>query len=206
MIFFFLKAWMLGIAIAAPIGPIGMLCINKTLEFGIKGALIVGLGAAFADGVYGMIAALGITAISQIMLNSSNILRLIGGIFLLYLAYKEFYSVNKAKAANIKSKKIINQIISIFFLTLTNPMTILTFIGIFASIGSITTSSLDSIIVVIGIFFGSMTWWLILGATVTTIKQKIPITWFEKVKLISCVILVFFGLFSILESIKNFIR
>ena len=89
ILLYLFKACMIGIAIAAPVGPIGMLCIKKTLELGIKGALLVGLGAALADSVYGLIAALGLTTVSNIMVTSSSALKLIGGIFLLYLAYKE---------------------------------------------------------------------------------------------------------------------
>lgn len=205
MMFYFFKAWIIGIAIAAPVGPIGMLCIKKTLEFGIKGALIVGFGAALADSIYGIIATFSINTISQIMLNKSNILKLIGSIFLLYIAYREFCSSKSKKMAHIKDKHIINQLVTVFFLTLTNPMTILTFIGVFASIGTLTASTPESMIIVAGIFFGSITWWIILGMIIATIKQKIPNTWFEKIKLISCIILICFALFSIFESVKNFI-
>ena len=104
ILLYLFKAWMIGIAIAAPVGPIGMLCIKKTLELGIKGALLVGLGAAFADSVYGLIAALGLTAVSHIMISGSGALKLIGGIFLLYLAYKEAKSGVASNEAKVSEK------------------------------------------------------------------------------------------------------
>lgn len=89
ILLYLFKAWMIGIAIAAPVGPIGMLCIKKTLELGIKGALLVGLGAAFADSVYGLIAALGLTAVSHIMISGSGALKLIGVYFYCTLPIKK---------------------------------------------------------------------------------------------------------------------
>lgn len=203
MLLYLLKAWMIGIAIAAPVGPIGMLCIKKTLELGIKGALLVGLGAALADSVYGLIAALGLTAISHIMIAGDTYLKLIGGIFLLYLAYKEAKSNPSNKEAHVNDKNQIKLVGEVFFLTITNPMTILSFVGIFASIGTGSSSTLESIAMVVGIFLGSMTWWCILGATISKIKHKLPKTWCERIKWISCFILGTFGLVAIFSSLMK---
>lgn len=198
---YFLKSWMIGIAIAAPVGPIGMLCIKKTLEMGIKGALIVGLGAALADSVYGLIAALGLTAVSHMMLASSSVLKLIGGIFLLYLAYREAKSTVAIHEARVTEKSQMKLVGEVFFLTITNPMTILSFLGIFASIGTGTSSTLESITMVIGIFLGSMTWWFVLGTIITKVKHKLPEIWLERIKWISCFVLASFGLFAIFSSL-----
>ena len=203
MLLYLLKAWMIGIAIAAPVGPIGMLCIKKTLELGIKGALLVGLGAALADSVYGLIAALGLTAISHIMIAGDTYLKLIGGIFLLYLAYKEAKSNPSNKEAHVNGKNQIKLVGEVFFLTITNPMTILSFVGIFASIGTGSSSTLESIAMVVGIFLGSMTWWCILGATISKIKHKLSKIWCERIKWISCFILGTFGLVAIFSSLMK---
>lgn len=194
---------MIGIAIAAPVGPIGMLCITKTLEVGIKGALLVGLGAALADSAYGLIAALGVTAISHIMIAGDTYLKLIGGIFLLYLAYKEAKSKPSNKEAQVNGKNQLRLVAEVFFLTITNPMTILSFVGIFASIGTGSSSTLESTAMVAGIFLGSMTWWYILGATISKIKHKLPKIWRERIKWISCFIMVSFGLGAIFTASMN---
>ncbi len=203
ILLYLFKAWMIGIAIAAPVGPIGMLCIKKTLELGMKGALLVGLGAALADSVYGLIAALGLTAVSHIMISGSGALKLIGGIFLLYLAYKEAKSGVASNEAHVSEKSRIKLVSEVFFLTLTNPMTILSFVGIFASIGAGSSSTLESITMVVGIFLGSMTWWCVLGAVITKIKHKLPKIWLERIKWVSCFILASFGLVAIFSSLMN---
>ncbi|WP_206537267.1 LysE family translocator [Holospora elegans] len=194
---------MIGIAIAAPVGPIGMLCIKKTLELGIKGALLVGLGAALADSVYGLIAALGLTAVSHIMTQVAGALKLIGGIFLLYLAYKEAKSGVASNEAHVSEKSRIKLVSEVFFLTLTNPMTILSFVGIFASIGAGSSQGLESITMVVGIFLGSMTWWCVLGTVITKIKHNLPKIWLERIKWVSCFILASFGLVAIFSSLMN---
>lgn len=201
ILLYLFKAWMIGFAIAAPVGPIGMLCIKKTLELGLKGALLVGFGAALADSMYGMIAALGLTAISHIMLDKASTLKLIGGTFLLYLAYKEARSEGANSEAHVKSKSQIKLVSEVFFLTVTNPMTILSFIGIFASISTSATSIIESAIMVFGIFLGSMTWWYLLGYVISKIKHKLPNTWLTKIKWASCFILAGFGLLAILGSL-----
>lgn len=203
ILLYLFKAWMIGMAVALPVGPIGMLCIKKTLELGIKGALLVGLGASLADSVYGLIAALGLTAVSHIMIAGSCALKLIGGVFLLYLAYKEAKSAVASNEAHVSEKGHFKLVSEVFFLTLTNPMTILSFVGIFASIGAGSASTLESIMMVVGIFLGSMTWWCVLGTVITKIKHKLPKIWLERIKWISCFILASFGLVAILSSFMN---
>jgi len=197
MLILFIKACLIGFAIAAPVGPIGMLCIKKTLESGLKGALLVGFGAALADSVYGLIAGLGLSAISNALLEHTHIIKITGGIFLLYLAYKEARSVNSSKHTHIKNTHWIKQIGEVFFLTITNPMTILSFIGIFASISGGVSSAKDSLFMVLGIFTGSMLWWLTLGILVSSIKHKLPKPWIDRIKYISAIILGLFGAYAL---------
>lgn len=201
ILLYLFKSWVIGIAIAAPVGPIGMLCIKKTLELGIKAALLVGLGAALADSVYGLIAALGLTAISSIMVENSFMLRLAGGILLLYLAYKEAIGMKVNNAACVKGNTPIGLIIGVFFLTVSNPMTILSFIGIFSSINTGPLTTLESITMVLGVFLGSMTWWCVLGISIHKIKHKLPKIWLERIKWVSCFILASFGLMAIFSSL-----
>lgn len=197
---------MIGFAIAAPIGPIGLLCIKKTLELGFKGALLVGLGASLADGLYALFAALGLSAISSILLDKTPIIKLIGGLFLLYLAYKEARNVSSGSEAQVKNKTPLKVVGEVFFLTLTNPMTILSFISVFASMSSGPTSLGQSVLMVLGVFSGSMAWWCILGGGVMAIKDEIPPVWLGRIKWISCFVLAAFGLFSIFDSVRNWYK
>lgn len=197
MITHFFEAWLIGLAIAAPVGPIGMLCIRKTLETGMTGAISVGLGAALADGVYGLIAALGLTAISHFLLAQSVYIKLVGGILLLYLSYNELaQSPSQSKEAKPHQKGYGRLTLNVFFLTLTNPATILSFIGIFASIGGGTASMTEMILLVLGVFIGSMSWWIILGSIIVGIRHKLPQEWIDRIRYLSAVILGGFGLFA----------
>jgi len=202
LILYLLKAWLIGIAVAAPVGPIGTLCIRKTLELGFMGAIAVGLGAALADGVYGLIAALGLTAISHFLLQKIVIIKVVGGLFLLYLAYAEIKSkTNNSGTTLDKNKNLARLTFGVFFLTITNPMTILSFIGIFASIGSGgATTTAETLAMVIGIFLGSMTWWVILGSIIVKIKHKLPESALQGIRYLSALILAGFGLFAIAGS------
>ncbi len=197
-----MEAWLIGLAIAAPVGPIGMLCIRKTLELGLIGAIAVGLGAALADSVYGLVAALGLTAVSHFLLEKAIYIKLVGGAFLLYLAYKELKVKPTTKLASIgKSKHMSRLVTEVFFLTLTNPATILTFIGIFAGIGGGDVSTTEMMLLVMGIFLGSMTWWLFLGTLIVKIKHKLPEGWFHHIRTLSAIILGGFGLWAIVSSV-----
>lgn len=202
MLFFTLaKAWVVGMAIAAPVGPIGMLCIRKTLELGFLGTIAVGLGAALADSIFGFIAALGVTAISHFLLEKVGVIKVIGGMFLFYLAYKEVHSEPMTSKISSQLKPLSKLIAEIFVLTLTNPMTILCFIGIFSTIGGGGSSIVELSTIVVGVFLGSMTWWLVLGAIVIKIKHKLPKIWMNRVRYIAAVILGGCGIVAIASVI-----
>ena len=196
---YFLQAIGIGLAVAAPVGPIGLLCIRKTLEIGLIGALSVGLGAALADSVYGFIAGSGLTIISTVLLNKIQEIKIIGSIFLCYLAYKEIREKPNNKEINQPLKNIFSIITSTFLLTITNPMTILIFLGIFSSIAGETIHFSDALWMVLGIFTGSMLWWLILGSIVLKIKHYLSPKWTQGIKFLSAGILLGFASWSIIS-------
>ena len=132
---FIWKGLILGFAIAAPVGPIGILCIRRTLQFGRFSGLFSGLGAAAADMVYAIIAAFGLTFISNVLIAGRFWMQLIGGLFLLYLGWKTYFSPVCDKTGTVSHTSLWNDFVSTFFLTITNPMTILSFLAIFAGFG-----------------------------------------------------------------------
>src|SRR6185295_11026735 len=99
MLALFLKGLIIGFAIAAPVGPIGVLCIQRSLHDGFKIGLMTGFGAALADGTYGLIAGFGLTALSSLLIDHQFWIRLIGGLFLLYLGIKLFLTQPREKSA-----------------------------------------------------------------------------------------------------------
>ena len=172
---FFLKGLILGFSIAAPVGPIGVLCIRKTLQYGKSSGFFSGLGAAVADAIYAMIAAFGLTLISNFLISGQFWLRLIGGGFLLYLGWKTFFSSPDGEVRKVTHSTLLNDFVSTFFLTMTSPMTILSFLAVFAGVGlsSLQGSHLQATILVVGVFLGSAFWWLILSEGVTLFRKKV---------------------------------
>ncbi len=172
-----LKGLVMGFSIAAPVGPIGVLCIRRTLGNGILHGVVSGLGTASADAIYGCIAAFGITAVSDFLIGSQLGLRLVGGLFLLYLGYSTFRSVPAEKAATAGGGGLgglAGACTSAFFLTLTNPMTIVSFAAVFAGLGlgSAPGSRASAALLVFGVFAGSMLWWLFLSGTVHILRSR----------------------------------
>ena len=171
----FFKGIILGFSIAAPVGPIGILCIRKTLQFGRFSGFFSGLGAAVADALYAVIAAFGLTIISDLLMAGQFWLRLVGGGFLLYLGWKTFFAKIHNKPPEISHTTLLNDFISTFFLTITNPMTILAFLAIFAGVGlsTIEKSNWEAAALVLGVFLGSAAWWLLLSEGVTLFRKQV---------------------------------
>jgi len=162
---FFLKGIMIGFVIAAPVGPIGVLCARRTLLHGRRAGFFSGMGAATADSLYGFIAAFGLSFISDLLVAHQTALRLFGGSILVYLGVKAFAAHPVKKNELPKSARhYAGMYSSTFFLTLTNPMTIFSFAAVFAGFGlaGIKGSVLSSAILVLGVFLGSALWWLFL--------------------------------------------
>lgn len=194
---FLAKGLLIGLSIAAPVGPIGVLCIRRSFSQGYWVGLMTGLGAASADGVYGFIAAFGLTIISNLLVSQQIILKLIGGIFLCYLGWKTF-GEKPAKEAAITSRKIANAYGSTFFLTLTNPMTILSFLAIFAGFGLGNTHDyFDAGILVLGVFLGSALWWLILVSGVSLFRAKMSDRALKWINQVSGILIFSFGLVAL---------
>ncbi|TVX92654.1 LysE family translocator [Paenibacillus agilis] len=195
----------IGISIAAPVGPIGILCIRKTLAHGRAYGLAAGLGAALADALYGCIAAFGFTIVMQFLVSYSNWIQLIGAVFLLYLAYSTFRAPVRdqidPESNNLGYMKTFG---TTLLLTLTNPLTIISFIGIFAGM-NITSSSESSFMLVLGVFTGSALWWLTLCSVVSLFKRMISVKSMKWINALSGLILLSFGMYSLYNACKGLI-
>lgn len=198
---FFLKGLIIGFSIAAPVGPIGVLCIRRTLAQGRVCGLVSGLGAATADAVYGCIAGLGLTFISSFLIRQQLWLHLIGGGFICYLGIKTFMSLPAEQAAKAKGSSLVSAYASTFFLTLTNPMTILSFAAVFAGLGVASTSSNYrlAMVLVLGVFIGSALWWLILSGCISLVQTKVTPGRLQWVNRISGVLITMFGAIALLS-------
>lgn len=159
----FFKSLIIGVTIAAPVGPVGILCIQRTLAYGKRTGFVSGLGAATADALYGLVAVMGLTIVSDFLLDHQFWIQLWGGVFLFLLGWKTFTSQSAPFKTGESSQTIssLKGFLSVFLLTLTNPMTILAFIaifGVFRVTGS-DGSILSALLVVVGVFCGSALWW-----------------------------------------------
>lgn len=197
---FLISGIIIGFSIAAPVGPIGVLCIRRTLAEGRLHGLVSGLGAATADAVYGCIAAFGLTFISDVLVQQQLWLRIIGGTFLLFLGARTILSKPSEKPPSEKRTGFLTAYGSTFFLTLTNPVTILSFAAIFAGIGlgSTVADYGSAALLVFSVFSGSALWWLILSGTVSLLKKKVTPRVLMWINRISGAIIVGFGVFILI--------
>jgi len=202
---FFLKGLLIGFSIAAPVGPIGLLCVQRTIASGRWSGLVTGLGAATADGLYGAVAAFGLTAISNFLVGQQFWFRLIGGIFLLYLGTKTFLSKSAEKAASSSHNSLFSDYGSTVFLTITNPMTILSFAAVFAGLGLANTGGgrASPALMVAGVILGSTLWWFALSAGVSLLGSKLNRGSLSIVSRLSGAILVGFGIFALASISSN---
>jgi threonine/homoserine/homoserine lactone efflux protein len=189
---------LIGISIAAPVGPIGVLCIRRTLADGKLMGFLSGIGAATADMVYGGLAAFGISIVTNILVYNAFWLRLIGGSFLLYLGIKTYFEKPSDQAAQVKQSGYFGAYLSTFFLTLTNPLTILSFAAIFA--GTMFIGKTNSpIILVAGVFSGSASWWLALSLVVGRMRERLNVIHMTWINRISGAIITAFGIVALVS-------
>jgi threonine/homoserine/homoserine lactone efflux protein len=198
---YLLRGFIIGLSIAAPVGPIGVLCIRRTLNNGRAAGLISGLGAASADAIYGCIAGFGLTFVSNFLVGEQFYLRLLGGLFLCYLGVKTFLTKATDRAAAAKANGLAGMYASIFFLTLTNPMTIISFAAIFVGLGLTSSNGnyATAALLVSGVFLRSASWWLILSSLVSIFRARFQAQGLQWVNRISGLIIAGFGLFALLS-------
>ena len=198
-----LRGLLIGFSIAAPVGPIGVLCIRRTLAEGRLAGLVTGLGAATADALYGCIAAFGLTFISSFLIRQQFLLGLVGGLFLCYLGLRTIMAVPSEQVAAAGGKSLFGMYASTFLLTLTNTLTILSFAAIYAGLGltSQTGGYLSAAVLVLGVFLGSAGWWLLLSGGVSLLRGRITPSTLRWVNRISGAIILGFGLVVLVRLI-----
>lgn len=211
---FFARGLMIGLAIAAPVGPIGLLCIRRSLAGGFKLGFLTGLGAAAADGFYGAVAGFGLSSVSGFLVAQQRWLALVGGLALIYLGVQtarrrppERPGERAAESGGERpaGESLAGAFASTCVLTLANPATILSFVAVFAGLGLATTtagsdgarSMLDAGVLVLGVFLGSAAWWLFLAGVTAALRRQVPpgaLLWINR---LSGAILAGFGILAL---------
>lgn len=198
----FAKGVLIGIAVAAPVGPIGLLCIQRTLQDGLWVGLATGLGAATADGIFGAVAAFGLASIADELVAHSGAIRLIGGVVLLLLAWRAWHRGPPEQTRATIHVRALSGYGTGLAVTLSNPMTIMGFLGIFAALGlselkaGIATASE----LVAGVLVGSAIWWLGLCGGTEALKPRFgpqSLAWTNR---LAAILLAAFGVFAISAS------
>lgn len=191
---YLLKGMIIGFAMAVPIGPIGIIFIRKTLTEGRLHGLIIGLGAATADLLYGSIAAFGLTIISDALFSQRLWIRIIGGIFLFYLGVRTFRAKPNNPKHDIKNSGMLRSYFTTIFLTFTNPLTIFAFIAVFAALGlGSELGYLSASVLVTGIFIGSGLWFLLLSSGVTFFRNRLDFAGLKWVNKIAGILIIVSG-------------
>lgn len=188
-----------GFAVAMPVGPIGILCIKRSLQDGFRYGLATGLGAASADASYGVLVALGLGLSG--LLAQAQVLQLAGGgliIALGLLSLRSFFKRNPTAEISAPKGGLATAWFSTYLLTLANPMTVLAFVGLIAALGS--ASAAGPYLLVVGVFIGSLLWWLILVGGVLMVKSRLPVAAFHWLDFASGMVLVVWGGVIILNT------
>ena len=201
---FLVQGLLIGFSIAAPVGPIGVLCIRRSLADGARMGLLTGLGAATADAIYGAIAAFGLTAISSLLVEQRFLLGLLGGLFLCYLGIRTFLAKPASDAATAPRAGALMAYGSTLVLTLTNPMTILSFAAIFVGFGVGSAKDYNAAAVMVaGVFVGSALWWLLLSSVVGLVRTRMTTALLQWVNRGSGVIIVAFGIYALASAVSQ---
>lgn len=200
----FIRGGAIGFAIAAPVGPIGILVIRRSLAEGLLAGLVTGLGAAVADAFYGSVGAFGITFISGLLVEHVVWTRLLGGAFLCYLGIGTWLKPHADDVAAVSGARHARAFFTTVLLTLANPLTILSFMAVFAGLGLGTEGGGYRAAgpVVGGVFAGSAAWWLLLSGGVTLIRRRLDVRATRWINRVSGACLLLFGIASLLAATR----
>jgi threonine/homoserine/homoserine lactone efflux protein len=192
---------LIGFVVAVPVGPLGLLCINRALLLGPVTGLFSGLGVATADALAAGIAALGISFVEEFLSDHQVILRLVGGALLVYLGLSIYNSKPKQQQPPPSVNGLVSAYATTFILTFSNPVTILSFIAIYAGwhVESMSGRYVSAAILTSGVFIGSALWWIALFVGLTAFREKFSLRIVGWVQRVSGALIAGFGLVVLLS-------
>lgn len=200
-----LRGLIIGFSIAAPVGPIGLLCIRRSLRNGWLAGFVSGMGAATADMLYGCVAAFGLKAISDLMIQGQAWLRGIGGLFLVFLGARFLLGQTSVEPEDRRAGGLLADYSTTFLLTLTNPLTIISFAAVFATLSPSNTrlSAAAAAQMVAGVFLGSSAWWMVLSTLVALLKRQVSVKINLWIGRVSGIVIMAFGITALLSLLKS---
>jgi len=201
---YIIKGIIFGLIVTAPLGPLGILCIQRTINRGLLSGLITGIAAAFADIMYAIIAGFGVSVIANFLHENQLAIRIVGGIIVTFLGVR-IYMSNPAKQfrrQKTQKRTYISDFISGFLITITNPIVVVFFGAAFAGIGLDKAESVKSVIItIIGVFTGAVGWWIGLTVLVNIYRDKINLRKLWWINKITGVFVAIFGLVIIVSAL-----
>jgi threonine/homoserine/homoserine lactone efflux protein len=195
----FTKGLLFGFLLAATVGPMWVLCFRRTIAQGALAGFVSGMGIAVADGLYGAVAAFGLTAVSGFLLGQRFWIGLIGGLFLTYLGIDTLLAkpVKVEEEKNPATTNLLQAFLSTLGLTLANPPTILAFAAIFAGLGLVSSDYGTAALVVLGVFLGSASWWVMLAAGAGWLRDRIGPGLFRGINIVSGITILGFAIWQL---------
>lgn len=200
------KGLLVGFTLAMILGPIGIFCIQQTLRKGFRAGFVAGLGAAAADGIYGTIAGFGLTYISEFLISYQTILHIIGGAFLASLGFNTFMRKESPINITVERPNLLGLFSTTFFLTLANPITILAFTALLASIDIEIDGCCPPMAIALftSIFIGSTCWWFFLASIISTFRTKLSLHFIRQLNILAGILMHVFGLLIVAKALYKF--
>ncbi len=204
----FIKGLLIGLAVSIPIGPMGVLCVTRTLNHGRYSGFFSGLGAATADTIFALIAGFGITYIINFVHQQELLLQVVGGIFVIFFGWRLFTTnpIQKIREKKISRNRLVQDFLSVLLFTLSNPMAIFLFLAIFTASNVVLdqTTNLQNIILFVGVFTGASLWWFFLSSLVYTLRARLKIRRLIWVNRITGGVLLIAGAIAIISILLPF--
>ena len=199
------KGFLLGLVVSIPLGPVGALCIQRTISKGYKAGLLAGLGAACADLVYALIAGFGVSVVIDWLLKVRKWIQAVGSIIFMFMAYKVFYTnpAIQVRRSRRQKDRPLEDFLTTFLLTFSNPTPVFVLMAAFAGfILNEEVNYIDIILSIAGVFAGCMSWWVVLVSVVNMFRNKIRLRHLLWVNKITGVLVLIFALALLIESFR----
>lgn len=203
---YLLKGLVLGVLVAAPVGPLGVLCIRRSISFGMASGFYIGLAVAAADAFYGAVVAFGLKWISDSLMSIAGYLQVGGGAVLIWVSLSMMRNTRPIRKIRDRNPSRFRAFFAVFFLTLSNPATILSFVAIFATfnLANMQTSYFSASLLTFGIFVGSAGWWLFLSWITSKHQDSLTDRSLRKINFAAGLMLLIFAVFGLVRGIQSF--
>jgi putative LysE/RhtB family amino acid efflux pump len=196
----------IGLSVAAPVGPLSTLTMRRTIDRGFAAGIVSGLGIALGDATYGAIAAFGFTSLSDLLIDHQQLIRLAGGIALFYIGAQILRTARTPSVARLDSMRssgFRRTAGTMYLLTLANPVTILSFAAIFGGLGvALGNSAGESLLLVTGVFFGSMIWWWVLCGLLANVRHRLAPRWISRIDFAAGAVILAMASISIVTGLR----